>query len=179
MAEAAGELERAAFVLISTDKAVNPTSVMGQTKRMAEWSCQLRLPRRGATAFLAVRFGNVLASRAAWSRSSSGRSARRPVTVTAPRDDPVLHDDSRGGPAGLQAGAIGERGDIFVLDMGEPVRILDLAHEPDSPLREEPGRDIAIEFTACARVRSCTEELWADGEEASPTRTRRSGRRRR
>lgn len=135
------------FVLISTDKAVNPTSVMGATKRVAEEVC-LALNSRGATRFSAVRFGNVLGSRGSVvplfhdnirrgePLQIRGRNMRRYFMATS---EAVL--------LVLQAGVMGEGGEVFVLDMGEPIRIVDLAREMIRLAGLEPDQDVPIVFT--------------------------------
>ena len=107
MAEVAAEFEARAFVLVSTDKAVNPTNVLGQTKLVCEWIVHSSALDEGTTTrFLAVRFGNVLASSGSVIPLFRRQIARGgPVTVTHPRDDPVLHDD----PGGCAADRPGRR----------------------------------------------------------------------
>jgi nucleoside-diphosphate-sugar epimerase len=126
------------FVMISTDKAVNPTSVMGATKRVAEIYVQALSQRR--TRFVTVRFGNVLGSRRQRGAHLQGADREgRPGDRHAPGDEAVLHDHPRGLQLVLQAGAMGAGGEIFVLDMGEPVKIVDLA-ATSSACRAAPGR---------------------------------------
>ena len=171
MAEVAAEFEARAFVLVSTDKAVNPTNVLGQTKLVCEWIMHSSALDEGiATRFLAVRFGNVLASSGSVIPLFRRQIARGgPVTVTHHEMTRYFMTIPEAAQLIVQAGAIGESGDVFVLDMGEPVKILDLAHNMIRLSGKEPGRDVAVEFIGPRPGEKLHEELWADGEEASPT----------
>ena len=171
MAEVAAEFEARAFVLVSTDKAVNPTNVLGQTKLVCEWIVHSSALDEGTTTrFLAVRFGNVLASSGSVIPLFRRQIARGgPVTVTHHEMTRYFMTIPEAAQLIVQAGAIGESGDVFVLDMGEPVKILDLAHNMIRLSGKEPGRDIAVEFIGPRPGEKLHEELWADGEEASPT----------
>jgi FlaA1/EpsC-like NDP-sugar epimerase len=169
--EVAVEFEAKAFVLVSTDKAVNPRNVLGQTKLIGEWivrSAALR-PDHG-TRLLAVRFGNVLASSGSVIPLFRRQIARGgPVTVTHPEMTRYFMTIPEAAQLIVQAGAFGESGDVFVLDMGEPVKIVELAQNMIRLSGKEPGRDVAIEFTGVRPGEKLHEELWAPGEEPAPT----------
>jgi len=135
------------FVLISTDKAVNPTCVMGATKRLAEILVQ-DLNQRNSCRFIAVRFGNVLGSRGSVVPIFREQIQRGgPVTITHPEMRRYFMTPSEAALLVLQSGAIGVGGEVFVLDMGVPVSVLDLAREMIHLAGLEPERDIQIVFT--------------------------------
>jgi FlaA1/EpsC-like NDP-sugar epimerase len=134
------------FVLISTDKAVNPTSVMGATKRSAEELC-LALNSRGLTHFMAVRFGNVLGSRGSVVPIFQEQIRRGgPVTVRGPNVRRYFMAVSEAVHLVLQAEAMGQGGEVFILDMGQPIKIVDLAYELIRLSGLEPDKDIPIVF---------------------------------
>jgi FlaA1/EpsC-like NDP-sugar epimerase len=175
MAEVAAEFEARAFVLVSTDKAVNPTNVLGQTKLVCEWIVHSSaLDERTTTRFLAVRFGNVLASSGSVIPLFRRQIARGgPVTVTHHEMTRYFMTIPEAAQLIVQAGAIGESGDVFVLDMGEPVKILDLAHNMIRLAGYEPERDIAVEFTQPRPGEKLNEELFGRGESVQPTAAKR------
>jgi FlaA1/EpsC-like NDP-sugar epimerase len=157
------------FVLVSTDKAVNPTNVMGASKRMAEMVCQVLQQGTKATNFEIVRFGNVLGSAGSVIPKFQEQIAKGgPVTVTHPEITRYFMSIPEAAQLVLQAAAMGERGDVFVMDMGEPVRIADLARDLIR-LSGYAEDQIKLVFTGLRPGEKLYEELLADQEETRET----------
>ncbi len=173
---AASKVER--FVLISTDKAVNPKTVMGASKAMTEWIVESAGINHPGTRFASVRFGNVLASSGSVVpifRSQIERGG--PITITHPEMTRYFMTIPEAVQLVIRSGDIGAgKGEVFVLDMGEPVKIVDLAHNMIRLAGFEPERDIAVEFTQPRPGEKLHEELFDSDEQPQPTAARRINR---
>ena len=170
LGELAGEAGVEAFILISTDKAVRPTSVMGASKRLAEIAVE-RLNQRFATRFVAVRFGNVMGSAGSVIPIFRDQILHGgPVTVTHQDMVRYFMTIPEASQLVLQAGAMGNGGEIFILDMGEPVRILDLAQEMIRLFGLRPYEDVDIVITGIRPGEKLYEELETTGESIAKTR---------
>ncbi|HEY7004366.1 MAG TPA: nucleoside-diphosphate sugar epimerase/dehydratase [Gaiellaceae bacterium] len=169
--EVASEFGCERFVLVSTDKAVNPKNVLGQTKAVCEWIAEAAAAREdNGTHFISVRFGNVLGSSGSVIPLFRRQIARGgPVTVTHPEMTRYFMTIPEAVQLIIQAGAIGESGEIYVLDMGAPVKIIDLAHNMIRLSGKEPDVDVEIEFIGVRPGEKLHEELWSGEEDAEPT----------
>jgi FlaA1/EpsC-like NDP-sugar epimerase len=170
--EVAVEFETKRFVLVSTDKAANPKNLMGQSKALCEWIVEAYGHRSDvATRFVGVRFGNVLGSSGSVIPIFRRQIERGgPVTVRHPEMTRYFMTIPEAVSLVVQAGSIGGRGEIFVLDMGEPVRIVDLARNMIQLSGLEPDGDIKIEFTGALPGEKLHEELWSADETVGATK---------
>mgnify|MGYP001179522010 FL=1 len=170
VAECAHAFGTKRFVLISTDKAVNPTSVMGATKRIAEMILQ-NINAKSSTIFTAVRFGNVLGSRGSVIPVFKKQiSEGGPVTVTHPEMIRYFMTIPEAVQLVIQAGSLATGGEVFILDMGQPVKIAELANDLIRLSGLEPGKDIQIAYTGLRPGEKLFEEILTSEEGASATK---------
>jgi FlaA1/EpsC-like NDP-sugar epimerase len=173
MVQAALEFGVERFVLVSTDKAVRPTNVMGASKRVAEMLAECS-NGRGACRLVAVRFGNVLGSSGSVVPTFEAQiRERRPLTVTHPEVTRYFMSVTEAAQLILQAGAMAEGGEIFILDMGQPVRIADMARDLIRLHGLDPDTDVPIVYTGLRPGEKLYEELITEGEGIVDTRHRR------
>jgi FlaA1/EpsC-like NDP-sugar epimerase len=171
LADVAVEFGAKRFVLVSTDKAANPKTIMGQSKALCEWIVETWGHRVDVpTRFVAVRFGNVLGSSGSVIPIFRRQIAKGgPVTVTHPEMTRFFMTIPEAVQLVVQAGAIAERGQVYVLDMGEPVRIMDLAENMIRLSGKQPGTEIAIELIGPAPGEKLHEVLVGEGELVTPS----------
>jgi FlaA1/EpsC-like NDP-sugar epimerase len=170
VADVAVELGAKRFVLVSTDKAVNPKTVMGQSKAVCEWVVEAYGAREDiSTRFVAVRFGNVLGSSGSVIQIFRKQIERGgPLTVTHPEMTRFFMTIPEAASLVIQAGAIGGEGHVFVLDMGEPVKIVDLADQMIR-LSGKDASEIGVEYVGVRPGEKLHEQLWGDGEHVVAT----------
>jgi FlaA1/EpsC-like NDP-sugar epimerase len=170
MARVAGVVGTKVFVLVSTDKAVTPATVMGASKALAEWAVEAADRRYPDTAFTAVRFGNVLGSSGSVVPIFRRQiAAGGPVTVTDQRMTRFFMTIPEAVQLVIRSGSLAQGGEVFVLDMGEPVAIMDLARDMIKFVGLEPGRDIAIDIIGPRAGEKLHEELFNVYERPEPT----------
>jgi FlaA1/EpsC-like NDP-sugar epimerase len=170
VARVAGESGAQRFVLVSTDKAVSPKTVMGASKALSEWAVEAAGARFPGTRFASVRFGNVLASSGSVTTIFRRQiAAGGPVTVTDPAMTRYFMTIPEAVQLIIRSGSLGKGGEVFVLDMGEPVKIMDLAQAMIRLSGLEPERDIAIEVIGRRPGEKLHEELFNPYERPQPT----------
>ena len=172
LAELARDAGIERFVLISTDKAVNPSTIMGASKALCEWVMEAAAQAGNGTRFIAVRFGNVLGSSGSVIPIFQRQiAAGGPVTVTDPRMTRYFMTIPEAAQLVVQAGGVGQSGDVFVLDMGDPVRIVDLAHDMIRLSGKEPDVEngIRVQIVGIRPGEKLDEKLFADDENVEVT----------
>ena len=170
VSQAAADAGAKRFVLVSTDKAVRPATVMGASKAMAEWAVEGMQRRHPQTKFATVRFGNVLGSSGSVVPIFRRQiAAGGPVTVTDPRMTRYFMTIPEAVQLIIRAGSLAGGGEIFVLDMGEPVKIIDLAQNMIRLSGQEPDVDIAIEIVGARPGEKVHEDLFNPDERSRPT----------
>lgn len=170
MANLANKYKVEHFVMVSTDKAVNPTNIMGATKRIAEQVCQYVQEQSSYTKFMTVRFGNVLGSSGSVIPLFKKQIEKGgPITVTHPDIKRYFMSIPEASQLVIQAGSIGNGGEVFVLDMGEPIKIVDIAKQMITLAGLKPNQDISIDFVGLRPGEKMFEELLLDGESTLPT----------
>jgi FlaA1/EpsC-like NDP-sugar epimerase len=171
VADAAAQFGAERFVLVSSDKAANPKNLLGQSKAVGEWIVEAYGHRHDIeTRFVAVRFGNVLNSAGSVIPIFRRQIEKGgPVTVTHPEMTRYFMTIPEAVRLVVQAGAIGGRGELFVLDMGDPVRIVDLARNMIRLSGKEPDTEIAIDYVGVRAGEKLHEELWTEDERVTPT----------
>jgi FlaA1/EpsC-like NDP-sugar epimerase len=170
MARVAGDIGTKVFVLVSTDKAVAPATVMGASKALAEWAVEAADRRYPETSFSAVRFGNVLGSSGSVVPIFRRQiAAGGPVTVTDSQMTRFFMTIPEAVQLVIRSGSLARGGEVFVLDMGDPVSILDLAKDMIRFAQLEPGKDIAIEIIGARPGEKLHEELFNAYEKPEPT----------
>src|ERR687886_329171 len=170
VAAAAGESGAKRFVLVSTDKAVTPATVMGASKALAEWALEAAQHRYPETKFATVRFGNVLGSSGSVVPIFRRQiAAGGPVTVTDPAMTRYFMTIPEAVQLIIRSGALADGGEVFVLEMGDPVKIVDLARNMIRLSGREPDTDIAIEFIGRRPGEKIHEELFNPDERPQPT----------
>ncbi len=170
MARVAGEIGVKVFVLVSTDKAVAPATVMGASKALAEWAVEAADLRYPDTAFTAVRFGNVLGSSGSVVPIFRRQiAAGGPVTVTDPEMTRFFMTIPEAVQLVVRSGSLAQGGEVFVLEMGDPVKIMDLARDMIRFSKLEPDKDIAIEIVGPRHGEKLHEELFNPYERPEPT----------
>jgi FlaA1/EpsC-like NDP-sugar epimerase len=170
MARVAGEAQTGTFVLVSTDKAVSPATVMGASKALAEWAVEAAGAHYPQTAYASVRFGNVLGSSGSVVPIFRRQIANGgPLTVTHENMTRFFMTIPEAVQLVIRAGSLAPGGDVYVLEMGEPVRIMDLAEDMIRFSGLEPGKDIAIEVIGPRQGEKLHEDLFNAYEQPEPT----------